>query len=116
MRLYIIGPVTGRENDNINEFNVAASKLESRGHEIDIPHLHVFWKDNHETAMLKSIHCMTQWTHCFYDSEKSSGLTFRPVFDGVAMLDGWEDSPGASLEKTVAEACGIPCKPWSEWL
>ena len=40
----------------------------------------------------------------------------RPAFDGVAMLDGWEQSRGARLERQVAEACGIPCKTVNEWL
>ena len=35
---------------------------------------------------------------------------------GIAMLDGWEDSKGARIEHDLAEALGIPCKPWREWL
>lgn len=37
-------------------------------------------------------------------------------YDGIAMLDGWEDSKGATIEHDLAEALGIPCKPWREWL
>jgi len=32
------------------------------------------------------------------------------------MLDGWEKSRGARIEHDLAEALGIPCKPWREWL
>lgn len=38
------------------------------------------------------------------------------MYDGVAMLDGWEIFSEARLHRHVAQACGIPCKPWREWL
>lgn len=37
--------------------------------------------------------------------------------DGVALLDGWEDSRGASWEHRIAtEVLAIPCLPVAEWL
>lgn len=37
--------------------------------------------------------------------------------DGVALLDGWEDSRGASWEHRIAtEVLAIPCLPIAGWL
>jgi hypothetical protein len=36
--------------------------------------------------------------------------------DGVALLPGWEQSPGARMEFDVATRVGIPAKPLREWL
>ena len=37
--------------------------------------------------------------------------------DGVALLDGWEDSRGASWEHRIAtEVLAIPCLPVAGWL
>ena len=100
-RLYVIGPVTGRPDDNFEAFGAASDKLLEAGFHPCIPHEFVpkgaAWPD----AMRDSIHALTG---------------HRPAFDGVAMLDGWEQSRGARLERQVAEACGIPCKTVNEWL
>jgi hypothetical protein len=36
--------------------------------------------------------------------------------DGVAMLPGWEISPGARIENFVALNTGIPIKTLNEWI
>ena len=36
--------------------------------------------------------------------------------DGVALLDDWEDSKGAKIEKRLAEESGVPVKPLAERL
>lgn len=100
-RLYISGPVTGVENDNIPAFTAAAHRIldSGFGNTARIPHMFVDEDDDWPTAMRKSIH------------ELTSG-----VYDGLALLPGWEQSKGACLEKQVAEACGIPCKTVDEWI
>lgn len=101
MRLYVIGPVTGRPDENFEAFGEASDELLGAGYHACIPHEFVAkgaaWPD----AMRDSIHALTG---------------DRPAFDGVAILDGWEQSEGARLERMVAEACGIPCKTVDEWL
>lgn len=37
-------------------------------------------------------------------------------FDLLVSLPGWRESPGATLERTVAEGCGIECVELSEVL
>lgn len=80
MRLYVIGPVTGRENLNRAAFEEARAKLEQAGYMVTIPHDVVPPDASHEDAMLLSI---------------------------KTMLIDWDESTGATLEKRVAEVCGI---------
>lgn len=103
-RLYISGPVTGIENDNVEAFWIAERDLDNAGYLASIPHQYVRAIAGHEEAMLCSIHALT------------SPTLGTPVFDGVALLPGWEQSEGAKLEKAVAEACGIPVKTVEEWI
>ena len=88
MRLYVIGPVTGRENFNRAAFEEAKEKLWDAGYDVLIPHDVIPPDASHEDAMRLSIKTMLG---C----------------DGVAMLTDWYESTGATLEKRVAEVCGI---------
>lgn len=36
--------------------------------------------------------------------------------DGIALLDGWEDSRGAQIERELASDLGIPAHPLRKWL
>lgn len=105
MRLYIIGPVTGKQNDNRKTFDAAAARLEADGYAVDIPHEYTNLGEDWNFCMRRSITAMLSIDH--------KGISF---YDGVAMLDGWEESKGATLEKQVAEALGIPCRPWRDYL
>lgn len=88
MRLYVIGPVTWCEGLNRAAFEEARAKLEQAGYTVTIPHDLVPSDASHEDAMLLSIKAML-------------------CCDGVAVLNDWAASLGATLEKRVAEACGI---------
>lgn len=102
-RLYVSGPVTGRDNRNLDAFREAQRSLVDAGHTAIIPHQIVTSSATHERAMRACINDLTWWLGGF-------------EYTGVALLEGWEDSAGARLEKAVAEACGIPCKTVGEWL
>ena len=96
MRLYVIGPVTGRENLNREAFEDARGKLERAGYDVVIPHDVVLPGATHPVAMRLSIKTMLG---C----------------DGVAMLIDWGESTGAKLEKRVAKMCGIETRYVSAW-
>ena len=96
MRLYVIGPVTGRENLNRAAFVDAREKLERAGYEAAIPHGFVPSGATHEDAMAQSIRALLD---C----------------DGVAMLDDWDRSPGATLENRVATECGLQAHCVGAW-
>ena len=99
MRLYVIGPVTGRENLNRAAFEDARAKLEQAGYAVTIPHDIIPPDASHEDAMRLSLSWITMLDG-----------------GGVAMLDGWDDSPGARLENSVATACGIEAHCVGAWL
>lgn len=114
-RLYVIGPITGIENDNIDEFervrDALADGLSRVG--ITIPHDVVRGDFSWQRCMMRSIHNLTR-LRAEYD--KRNKAQYVPFYDGIAMLDGWENSKGARIEHDLAEALSIPCKPYREWL
>lgn len=109
-RLYISGPVTGIEHDNVTAFRRVQRRLTDAGYEAFVPHEIVEPGDNHKEAMLVCFHELTAPTI------KRGVVYGSPRYDGLALLPGWEQSEGARLERAVAEACGIPCKTVDEWL
>lgn len=109
-RLYVSGPVTGIEDGNLAAFESVQKELEAAGYLTDKPHDLVDREDSHETAMLLCVNELTGRT-------QKPGIRHPvPRYDGVALIEGWEQSEGAKLEKAVAEACGMPCKTVDEWL
>lgn len=109
-RIYISGPVTGIEADNYEAFSDARYSLRAYRYEATVPHEFVLPYMSHEIAMAACIH---QLTSRVWDTDSTGPKNF---YDGVALLEGWEQSEGARLEKAVADACGIPCKTVDEWL
>lgn len=98
MRLYVIGPVTGRENLNRAAFEEARAKLEQAGYMVTIPHDFIPSDASHERAMQLSL-----WW-------------IASARGDVAMLDDWATSPGALLENRVATACGLQAHCVGAWL
>lgn len=115
-RLYIIGPVTGVEDDNRPEFEQAFWELNGVGHATATPFMAdgMCLANDWGSCMLASVHELTNLRNV---PAKGGRLgTVAPFYDGVAMLDGWEQSKGATIEHDLAVALGIPCRPWREWL
>ena len=59
MRLYIIGPISGHENDNIDAFEEARDRLKAAGHKATIPHEKIpaffrFGRASRATRVLRS--------------------------------------------------------------
>ena len=105
--LYIIGPVTGKPEDNKPAFVAARRALKADSYTCAIPHDYIAEGTDWNTAMRISIAAMLSMEY---------GHKSKPAFDGIALLDGWEESEGAKIEKQLAEALGIPCRPWREYL
>ncbi len=93
MRIYVIGPVTSREDRNRAAFEGARRILEAAGHDVSTPLDFVPEDAPHDVAMRMSL--------CWMLHTGNVG--------GVALLDGWEGSTGATVERMVAMACEIPC-------
>ncbi len=91
-RVYVAGPITGRENHNIEAFKLACELLYDAGYDPVNPHELV----DHQDGELKEYMAIELPHVC--------------QADFVALLPGWEDSQGAKLEAYVAIVCGIPVK------
>ena len=103
--IYVIGSVTGKPNDNRPAFEAARHDLKAAGYYVQMPHDYIPLGTPWPEAMAKSNNVLT-------DADEDGGL----LFDGVALLPGWEDSKGACLERQVAEAIGLPVKTVDEWV
>lgn len=113
--LYVIGPVTGIADDNRPAFEAARKRLHDAGYmPVGIPHDSIEPGTPWEQAMRMSLCNMLMYMDRF--DEKADDLVFDSFeFDGVAMLDGWEKSDGATMEHMIAESVGMPCRTVDEW-
>ena len=96
--LYIAGPMTGLPGYNFDAFNDAATDLRQAG-------FHVL---NPARRGVIPGHAWEDYLR------KALGDVLRA--DGLALLPGWENSRGASLEVLVAQHLSIPTAPLADWL
>lgn len=101
MKIYLAGPMRGYAEFNFPAFHYAAAKLRAEGHEVFSP------AEKGEEKELTA------------DSNLQEKLAFRrKVFridttyicdeaEQVALLPGWEFSPGARAERALGEAIGL---------
>ena len=102
--VFLSGPMTGRDHNNLLAFLDAHQKLNELGAKyvfnptfqwcVDISHGKR--QKSHEHYMRK---CIAQLTHSNSDGER---------YDLLVSLPGWQDSEGATVEREVAAALGIP--------
>lgn len=98
MKVYISGPITGRENNNAAAFALAEAQLRRNGHDPVNPHViapeseGMEWSDYMRADIRALCRC-----------------------SAVATLDGWEDSRGARLEVDIARQLGMDVQPIAWW-
>lgn len=97
--LYIAGPMTGYPEFNLPAFASATTRLTAAGYHAVNPGRHGV-----DPAMT--------WT----DYVRRGLSELVNLCDGVALMDGWEASRGATLEYTVARALGMRIHPVAAWL
>lgn len=91
MKTYIAGPMTGLPGHNYAAFSSLTQSLRAQGvdvlspHEIDSGSMDRGWEWYMREALKMLLKC-----------------------DSVLMLPGWQNSKGACLERSVAEALGMP--------
>jgi hypothetical protein len=95
MRAYLSGPMTGLPAFNFPAFHEAARFLRSQGHEVVSP------AELDEADDVKP--GMRPWAEYL-----RRDLAALLGCEAVAVLPGWRDSKGASLEVHVASALGMP--------
>lgn len=98
MRLYIAGPMTGLPDFNYPAFFKAAEELRAAGYEVENP------AENKPEGTASWLAYM-----------RLSLVQISRV-DGIALLDGWQSSKGASLEVHIAEALGLRLWSVRQWV
>lgn len=88
MRVYISGPMTGLPEFNYPAFFAAEERLKERGHEVINPA-----RPGDEA-----------WGWLEFMRRALCDLSEA---DAIHMLDGWEKSRGATLERHIADALGL---------
>lgn len=96
--IYISGQMTGRPDDARPEFAAAAERLEAAGYSVRNPHDHP-----------------VRETWCEYMRQDIEFIA-SPACGDVALIDGWEKSPGSQVEVLVAQVCGLPIGTIGAWL
>ena len=99
MKLYIAGPMTGLPEFNYPAFYRAAEELHAAGFET----LNPARPDGREGCK--------SWLDFM-----RAGIRDVADCDGIALLPGWGDSRGASLEAHIARSLDLPVKPLADWL
>ncbi len=90
MKLYLAGPMTGCVDLNFPAFHAEAARLRALGYEIVNPaELNAGKQGDWQACMKTDIHELIE---C----------------NGAALLDGWEASEGATLERDIAYRLGLP--------
>jgi hypothetical protein len=97
MRLYLAGPISGHPDGNAAAFAEAEQYLRDAGYDVVNPRRDVPLGTAHTAAMYADLRQLLE--RC----------------TGVALLTGWEESPGACLEVLVAGAVGYPIRGWRAW-
>ena len=102
-RIYVAGPMAGLPEFNYPAFDAAASALRALGHIALNP-----------TEVER--HNPTPGTPQPWDWYMRHALRMVLDAEALALLPGWEQSRGASLEVHVARALGHDVRPLAEWL
>lgn len=95
MKLYISGPIAGRVNRNLPEFERYAKALQKLGHETLIP--------DEIAAYPTALPKMPRW-----QENLRADLIEMLQCEGVVFLNDWVESPGSRFEHFVAISCGMP--------
>lgn len=84
MRIYVAGPMTGYTDLNFPAFHAAAAVLRAAGHHVENP------------AEINA-DPKADWTACMFKD-----LEALTTCDAILLLDGWQKSPGAQIERLWA--------------
>jgi hypothetical protein len=104
-RVYLSGPMTGKNDWNKDAFFDASNYLMSECHASPALYNPAWFVDGIKSLGHKYAMCFSLENLCKIETE--DGLTPYQYFDVLVSLPGWQWSFGACLERTVAEACGI---------
>lgn len=105
--LYVAGPMTGYDEWNFPAFAKAADELREHGYEVVSPH---------EIDLEEGFDPLSDGAGFDLRSALERDVAEVLKADGLALLDGWEESSGATVEVLTAASKGAPSRPVREWL
>lgn len=97
MKLYLSGPMSGLPEFNYPAFKAATERLRSQGHAVVSPH----------EIPADCPGCANTGHEHSWAEHMRVDLAALLTCDVIVLLEGWQQSRGAQLEKTVAEAIGL---------
>jgi nucleoside 2-deoxyribosyltransferase len=103
LRVYVAGPMAGLPEHNFPAFHAEAARLRALGYEVLSP----AEKAGEQAAVAASTHGLAFRETQTYKDFLRADLRMVLDCDAISLLPGWENSRGASLELTVAEAIGL---------
>lgn len=105
LKIYVSGPIGGYVDLNLPAFEAAADLLKRRGYDPIVPH---DIPASHEGFCAKgkpSSH-PEEKLH-LYGCYLLQDIAVLAQCDGIYLLKGWQDSPGAKAEMAFAEALAL---------
>lgn len=109
MRLYLAGPMTGKTAYGHAEFTAAADAWRALGHDVETPFdanrrvwRRVYGRD------FDPFNDTCEWGDPLLRTMFMEDIDTLMRADAIVMLEGWENSRGATLEQHLAERFGIP--------
>ena len=94
INVYLAGPMTGYEDYNYQAFIDAAEKIKSIA--------------RHNGLNVQAVHTANTPRNLGYETYIAMSYFYILNSDAVVLLDGWQNSKGANLEKQLAEELEIP--------
>lgn len=114
-RLYLAGPMRRLPAFNFPAFDEARTNLRHAGYEVFSPAT----RDRFAGFEPDGLSGHEDLDELGFDLREAYAADLEWIVhraDGIALLDGWESSSGASAEAAVAHALGIPTRLVGEWL
>lgn len=103
LRVYVAGPMAGLPEHNFPAFHAEAARLRALGHEVLSP----AEKAGEQAAADADTQGLAFRETQTYKDFLRADLRMVLDCDAISLLPGWENSRGATLERTVAEAIGL---------
>lgn len=97
--IYLSGPISGMPEKNHPLFMAVAQQLRSEGHEVFNPREFCWTEEVFPKRKAFATYCDFICTRA----------------DTIVLLNGWEKSKGATMERALAENCGLDIIEWNNW-
>ena len=118
MKLYLAGPMRNYPLLNSREFDRVARILEEEGYTVVNP-INLDRQEGLDFTTEETIGATAiRLPNGTIDEEHYLARDFQylATCDGVALLDGWEDSVGTQREIAEGKRLGMWTRPWKEWM